>query len=135
MGWYVETLVTFDAEGDEVPMLAQKALSTDGREWSTEARIVLSAVAEGRGYTQGPKGGIWAVAFTGNYTSGAELAKELLPFFQSLWETPTRVGPMLDFHHGVIITQDEQTGSSRLFVVKHPGTIEEHVGPALWHSG
>lgn len=140
MGWYVETLVTFDAEGEEVP-LAAKELLDSGREWSVEAKIILEAITENCGYTLGQKGGVWAIAFTGNYTRGEDLAKELIPFFRKLWgieraseDSLRKSGPMLDFYRATIITQDEQTGTSRIFVIEFPGTVKEYEGPGIWHS-
>ena len=146
MGWYVNTLVTFDCDDTErIAAEAAKRLTEhfgatpDEEVLSDEAVLVLSELSAKRGYTCGRKGQCWAIAFTGNYTKGLKLAKELRPFVERLWEPSASEDGMLpDFHHVTIITQDEQAATSKMFVIRKGdkanvnSVIEEHELPAVW---
>lgn len=117
MGWYVNTLVTFDAEKEKAIAAAKEALDEVGEGndvlyW--DARHILTLIAEGVGWSPGPKGELFAVAYTGNYTRGERLVEGLIAFARKVF-VPFGRHPCME--KLTVITQDEQTTVSKVFTI------------------
>lgn len=134
MGFCVNVLVTFDAEKEKAVVAASEALSELPPDAYFDSLHVLRFIAQGHGWTEGCKGAVFAVAYTGNYARGEKLVEGLMPFARKLFLPGWKGTPNMD--KLTVITQNEQTSVSQMFTI-HPSknfaiTVLEL--PVVWHE-
>jgi hypothetical protein len=147
MGHYVFTSISFPCAGDvDTARIAKKHIERlEGMpDVDRVSRDFLNETARGRTVSFGAKSGGCAYAVTGNYTDLDQLVRDLLPFFDDLWQEDL----IIDSHHALLMVNHEDQGQIELAEIvsrshasecaKHP----EHTGqrvrwwktPFSWHQ-
>jgi hypothetical protein len=119
MGYYCYTLISFPV--DDQPETKKKLWEIannhlerlkQNEDSSSISSGFLCAVAEGNGFNCHHKGSAFAYAAVGNYVNIDQLVKDLLPFFDELWETDYL--HLFHHEHVIIMVNPEQRLKTRI---------------------